>query len=215
MTRLEKIDPHEPDPVLIKQAADILKAGGILAYPTETLYALGVDALNPEALERLFLLKGRDPEKPMPVIVTSKEMLMVLIKEFPVEAEVLAQRFWPGPLTLVLRAAPGLPANLTGPGLTLAARVSSHPIARSLAKELGGPVTATSANLSGKPELITAKEIECTFSGKLDMVLDSGPAQAKAPSTIVDLTQSPKVVREGAISAHELAPFLQRSSFGI
>lgn len=213
MTRLVTVNPEEPDLAIIKQAADILKAGGLLAYPTETFYALGADALNPEALERLFLLKERDLGKPVPVIAASKEMLKDLVKDFPVEAEALAQRFWPGPLTMVLKAQANLPKKLLGPGPSLAARISCHPVAQCLVETVGNPLTATSANLSGKPELLTAKEIESVFSGKLDMILDGGPVPTsvgrRAPSTIVDLTGHPRLLREGAIPAQEVMRILE------
>lgn len=166
-------------------ACDLLRAGGLVAFPTETSYGLAVDPLNQAALERLFSLKRRDPGKPVLLIVAEPGQLAGLAAEIPAAFNSLMARFWPGPLTLVFPGAPGLPALLTGGTGTIGARVSSHPAARRLGKAFGRPLTATSANLSGFPAAVTAEEVTAQLGAGVDLIIDGGETPGGLGSTVV------------------------------
>jgi len=196
------VDPKAERGRAIARAAAIIRAGGVVAYPTETFYALGASAWHREAWLRVFALKGRSGEKLFPLIVADLEQARQLVEVSPA-VEAVAKRFWPGPLTLVL---PVLPGSIPGSGAaaTLAVRVSGSSIARALAR-LAGPVTATSANRSGEAALSSASEVEALFGGGVDLVLDGGPTPGGQASTIVDLTSNvPKLLREGPIPLEEV-----------
>jgi len=203
-TRILTIDPAAPEPAAIEEAARLLRSGGLVAFPTETFYGLGANALDPGAVARVFVAKGRPPEKPLLVLVDSMAMVEKLVAEIPPRATGLMDRHWPGPLTLVLRAAPGLPPGLTAGTGTLGVRLPGHPLALALVRAAGVPVTAPSANPSGGPSPRLAEEVLAGLGGRIDLVLDGGPTPGGAPSTVLDLTEEPpRVLRQGAV---RLAP---------
>jgi L-threonylcarbamoyladenylate synthase len=200
MALLLKIDPVNPKPDIIAQAVKILKEGGVIAYPTETFYGLGVDATNEKAIERLFAVKGRDFKNPIPIVVDQVRGLDRIVTEIPDLGRELIERFWPGPLTLIFGAAPALPAQLTAGTGKIGIRISSHPVARLLAQQLGGPLTSTSANRSGQKECVTAQEVLERIGDDLDGIIDGGKTPGGTGSTILDITQTPPVIlRAGVI----------------
>ena len=200
MALILKIDPVQPEADLIAQATAVLKGGGVIAYPTETFYGLGVDATNVKAVERLFAVKGRDFKNPIPVVVGDIAILNQVVTDVPPLAQKLIDRFWPGPLTLVFSAAPVIPDRLTADTGKIGVRISSHPIARLLTGQLGSPLTSTSANRSGQKECITAQEVMEKIGDDLDGIIDGGETPGGRGSTILDITQNPPVVlRSGVI----------------
>ena len=174
-----------------------LQRGEVVAFPTETYYGLGVPALDAAAVDRLVRMKARDPDKPIPVLVADRTMLE-RIARVPPEAEPWIQRYWPGPLTLVLPAAAGLPPPLCSAAGEIGVRISSHPLARELVERLGAPITATSANRAGEPPARTAAQVRAAFSDRL--VLDGGETAGGPPSTVVRIYQGRAIVlRQGAV----------------
>ncbi len=197
-----KINPENPEPDRIDEAVAILKSGGVIAFPTETFYGLGADARNETAIEKIFGIKGRDFKNPILVVIGDVRHLEAFAEDIPAEARKLMDRFWPGPLTIVFRAAPSVSPKLTAGTGKIGIRLTSHPIAMEISKRLGGPVTATSANLSGAPECSSAAEVLSQLEGKIDGVVDGGQTPGGKGSTIVDVTVSPiKILREGVIPA--------------
>ena len=202
MTTIIKINPENPEPERIDEAVAILKSGGVIAFPTETFYGLGADARNETAIEKIFGIKGRDFKNPILVVIGDVQHLEAFAEDIPAEAHKLMERFWPGPLTIVFRAAPFVSPKLTAGTAKIGIRLTSHPVAMEISRRLGGPVTATSANLSGAPECSTAAGVLSQLQGKIDGVVDSGQTPGGKGSTIVDVTASPiKILREGVIPA--------------
>lgn len=183
----------------------MLAAGGAVAFPTESTYGIGVDALSPAALERLFALKGREPGKPPPILISDDAMLELLVARVPERARRLMARFWPGPLTLVLPARAGLPEPLVSDG-GVGVRRSPHPLAAQLVAAFGGPVTATSANLSGQPAAVEAAEVRAVFGDRLH-VLDGGRAPGAPPSTVARVGDDGTltILRAGALDPARLS----------
>jgi len=193
----------------IVAAIRALRDGDLVVYPTETFYALGADPFSEAALARLFELKGREPGKAVALIAADTASAFSLACEIPAGARRLADAFWPGPLTLVVRARAGLPADLIGPDGGIGVRVSPHPTARALASGLGHPVTATSANLSGHPAAVTLAEVRAAFGEKVKVYLDGGTLAGGAPSTLVGFDSAGfQMIRAGAISEREIAAAL-------
>jgi L-threonylcarbamoyladenylate synthase len=198
------VDAGRPAVATLELAASVLRAGGLVAFPTETFYGLGAHALDDAAVARAFRAKGRPADKPLLVLVDSLAMVDRVAGEVPRPARRLMDRYWPGPLTLVLRAHPDLPEALTAGTGTIGVRLSSHPVARGLVAALGGPVTAPSANPHGAPSPRTADEVIAGLATRVDLVLDGGPTPGGPASTLLDLTRTPPVVlRAGATN---LAP---------
>jgi len=195
-----------PNPVnSFEAAADALRRGDAIVFPTETLYGLGADALNHQAVEKIFQLKGRDARNPIPVLVAGPDMLRNLVAEVPPLAQRLMDRFWPGPLTLVLPAQQDLPKPLLNASGGIAVRISSQPIATQLVQALGKPLTATSANPSGKEPARTLQEAKRYFSGKIKVFLDGGRLNSKSGSTVVEVVGDDiKIIREGDIATFEM-----------
>ena len=190
-----------PETRAIAGAADVLRRGGVVVYPTETLYGLGVDATNPQALARLVALKGREAGKPISVLVADQTMLSELADEVSPLARRLVRRFWPGPLTLVLPARAGVSELLTGGTGTIGVRVSSHPVATALVAAVGRPVTSPSANPAGCAPPVTVDDARTYFGTTVDAYLDGGRLPGEPASTVVDVRDGLRVVREGAVSA--------------
>ena len=190
----------------LSQAIASLKRGDVIVFPTETVYGLGADALNPAAVEKVFHLKGRNPDIPIPIIVADQAMLKNLVGEIPPIARKLMEQFWPGPLTLVLPAAPGTPKQLLNRTGGVGIRISSEPIATQLAQELGCPLTATSANPSGRPAAVTIEQAQNYFAGEIEIFLDRGKLPSQIGSSVVEvIDERIKIIREGEISAEQLA----------
>lgn len=203
----------EPEAAGLEAAGDLARAlleGAVAAYPTETFYALGAAAFSKPAVDKIFSLKERDASKPLSFIVSDMDMVGGLVSEMPPVFAALAAEFWPGPLTLVLPASSRLPPHVLGPGGTIALRIPPLAWLRALVRELSEPLTATSANLAGGRELADPAEVRALFEGKVEIILDGGPAPGGAPSTIVDLSgERPRVLREGRIAAARIAAVLR------
>lgn len=208
VTRILKIDPAAPDPSALDAAADVLREDGILVYPTETFYGLGGLAFSARAVERVYGLKRRDRGKPLSVVISGLDMAGEISAPLPPLFLDLARAFWPGPLTLVVRARPLFPPAMLGPGGSLAMRVPGAEWLREFLRRLGAPVTATSANLSGGLEISRPEEAVELFRGNVDIIVDGGPTPGGLPSTIVDLTSDkPVLVRPGAVPEAALRRF--------
>ncbi|MGA8057867.1 MAG: L-threonylcarbamoyladenylate synthase, partial [Candidatus Binataceae bacterium] len=206
----ERLALAENSPTAISDALAALAAGEAIVYPTETFYALGVDALSPKALEQLFAIKGREPGKPVALIAADTAMAFAVAREVPAQARVLAEAFWPGPLTLVLPARDGISAALIGVDGGVGVRVSSHPLARALAAGLRGPLTATSANLAGEPPAVEPEAAHRALGDKVKVFVEDGRLAGGAPSTVVAMDRSGmRVLRPGAVSERQLAAALK------
>jgi L-threonylcarbamoyladenylate synthase len=201
LPRLLPVDPRDPEPAAIAQAAAVLRAGCLVAFPTETFYGLGADALDPEAVARVFQAKGRPDSKPLLVLVDSVEMARTLVCEVPPAVEPLLRAHWPGPLTVVFRARPHVPDGLTAGTGTVGVRLPGHAVARALVRALGRPVTAPSANPHGQPSPTTADAVRRGLADAVEVVLDGGPTPGGQPSTVLDVTVTPyRIIRAGAIA---------------
>lgn len=195
----------QPTSQNINQAADIIKNGGLIAYPTETVYGLGADPHNAEAIQKIFTAKGRAEDKGIILLIRGVDDLSALVRLVSPTAQILIEAFWPGPLTLVFRANRDLSPALLGGRNTVALRHSSSSIATELLTALGGPLTSTSANRSAEPPARSASEVENTLGDHLDLILDGGLSDSTLPSTLVDVSaDSAILLREGAISVQKL-----------
>jgi L-threonylcarbamoyladenylate synthase len=193
----------------IERAGQLILQGKVIAFPTETFYGLGADALNEEAMREIFRVKEREEDKPLLLLVADRTWLPGLVKYIPPRAEPLMERFWPGPLTLVFPASDHLSPLLTGKTGKIGLRISSHPVAQALLQVVGRAITATSANVSGQPGASQAGEVFQVLGKKIDAILDGGRTTGEPGSTVLDIAgASPKIVRLGAIAQTELAPFL-------
>jgi L-threonylcarbamoyladenylate synthase len=198
-TEILIVDPAAPDPAPLERAADWLRAGGLVAFPTESFYGLGAAALDAHATSRIFAVKGRPESKPLLLLVDSVAMVEDLADVTP-RARSLMERYWPGPLTLILAARPGVPEAVTAGTGTVGVRLSAHAVARGLVRALGAPVTAPSANPSGAAPPTTAAEVLRYFPDTLACVLDGGPTAGGPASTVLDVTADPpRVIREGPV----------------
>ncbi|TAN22979.1 MAG: threonylcarbamoyl-AMP synthase [Acidobacteria bacterium] len=198
------------DPAAIPELLRLLAAGGIAAVPTDTLYGLAANALDAVAIGRVFALKGRDFHKPLPVVVRDAAQAATLATQLPPRFLELTAAFWPGPLTLVLPAAPHVPAALTAGTGTIAIRQPGLPFLMALLAATGFPLTATSANRSGAPSCRTAAEVIAQLGEDCPLVIDAGPSPSALPSTIVDLCgPAPRLIRAGAIATERLAAYLE------
>ena len=185
----------------INEAVIILQNHGVISYPTDTIYGLGADPFSPKALSRIFEVKGRSKHKGLPLLLADTQDVEVVARVKCNLFLPLAQAFWPGPLTLILPPAPGLPHDILGPGGGVGVRVPDHPVPRALVQALGRPIIGTSANPSGGPDPVTAQDVERMLGHKVDYILDDGPAYGGLPSSVVDLTGSkPRMVRTGALT---------------
>jgi L-threonylcarbamoyladenylate synthase len=193
----------------IQQAANVLRAGGLVAFPTETVYGLGADAENPVAVARTFQVKGRPPNHPLIVHIASAGHLDGWAEDVPETARVLAEHFWPGPLTLVLRRGSRVPLEATGGLETVAVRVPDHPVAQALLAAFGGGLTAPSANRFGSVSPTTADHVRTELGDAVDLVLDGGPCQVGVESTIVDVSgEAPAILRPGGVTREDLEAVL-------
>ena len=206
---LLRVDPSHPDPVAIRLAADLLRRGRLVAFPTETVYGLGAHALDERAVAEIYAAKGRPAYNPLIVHVAGPEGVAPLVEEWPLGAELLARAFWPGPLTMVLRKRAVVPDAITAGLPTVAVRVPAHPVALALLREAAIPVAAPSANRFTELSPTTAAHVIESLGDAPDLVLDGGPTTVGIESTVVDLTgPTPRILRPGMISAHQIAEVL-------
>ena len=204
-TIVELYNDDNRRPEVMERAGEILKKGGLVAFPTETVYGLGGDALNPEASARIYAAKGRPSDNPLIVHIADMEALKVLASEVPEKARLLADRFWPGPLTMIMPKSDAVPYATTGGLDTVAIRMPSHPTAYELIRSSGVYIAAPSANTSGRPSPTTAQHVYEDLNGRIDMIIDSGKVDIGLESTIVDLTgEIPTILRPGYITKEML-----------
>jgi L-threonylcarbamoyladenylate synthase len=195
----------EPRADAVSVAVAALKRGEVIAFPTETLYGLGADALDFAAVEKVFQLKGRDLDSPIPVLVADQDMLRGLVTELPPLADKLITRFWPGPLTIVLPARDDIPRPLVNVKGGIGVRISSQPIATKLLEAVARPLTATSANPAGQPPARTVEEARQYFAGRIDIFVDGGMLASRIGSTVVEIVgKSLRIIRAGDISKTQL-----------
>jgi L-threonylcarbamoyladenylate synthase len=205
------IIPAVTDPSDIQKAADVLRRGGLVAFPTETVYGLGADADNDQALKAIFRVKGRPETHPLIIHLSRTEQIRDWAVSIPDAARMLGERFWPGPLTLILRNAARVSRVATGGQETVGLRVPDHPVALSLLREYGGGVAAPSANRFGKVSPTTADHVRQDLGGDVDYVLDGGPCSIGVESTIVDLSSGdPVILRPGGLTRERLEEALGR-----
>lgn len=199
------VDGTKPDEKVIREAALIIKRGGVAAYPTESFYGLGVDPMREDAVDRLYQIKQRQRGRPILVLIPSIEALNALVGSIPVLARVLMDAFWPGGLTLVFDASTRVPDTITGGTGKIGIRVSSHPVAAALTRILHGPVTGTSANLSGRPACRSGDEVMRQLGRQVDVIIDSGGTTGKEASTVLDVSVNPlRILRQGMISQEQI-----------
>lgn len=189
----------------IERGVFLLKRGGVVAFPTDTVYGLGASSTDSRAVERIYELKARPRHRALPLLLAEISQISEVAHPVPQIAWQLAYKFLPGALTLVLLKRVTVSEIVAAGGKTLAVRVPAHPVPQALVEGLGAPIIGTSANLSGKPPALTADEVYSQFGGKIDLVIDGGPCSGGLESTIVDLTgETPRILREGAISVERI-----------
>lgn len=204
-TRIRKVDENCIDPKIMKEAGELLKRGELVAFPTETVYGLGANALDTLAAAKIYAAKGRPSDNPLIVHIADMESLSLITKEIPKTAVKLAEKFWPGPLTMVLKKSDAVPYGTTGGLDTVAVRMPSHPIALEMIRWGGGYVAAPSANTSGRPSPTLASHVADDMDGIIPLILDGGPVGIGIESTIVDLTEEiPTILRPGFITQEML-----------
>ncbi len=193
----------------LEEAGRLIREGKVVAFPTETFYGLGADALNVGAVKEIFTLKGRREKDPLLLLIGDRSWLASLVKRIPPRGKGLMDKFWPGPLTLIFAASPSIPSFVTGGTGKVGMRISSHPVAQALVQKVGRPITGTSANRSGEPGAVTAAEVRAALGDSLGAILDGGRTRGGLGSTVLDISgESAIFIREGAIGREVLAPFL-------
>jgi L-threonylcarbamoyladenylate synthase len=203
--KIHKINPEIPENEIIQGTADIIRKGGVIAFPTRCLYGLGADAFNAEAVDRIFKIKQRPADKPILVLIDDPKRLGQLVARISDSARDIMKRFWPGKVTLIFDAASTVPDYLTAGTGKIGIRLAGHPVATALAAAIQGPITGTSANLSGQPGCHQIEDLPTEITGQLDLVLDAGRLEVGAGSTVVDVTaEVPRVLREGVVSKKEI-----------
>lgn len=204
-TQVFRIDSLTPQADVIARAADVLRRGGLVAFPTETVYGLGANALDAAAVLRIFVAKGRPADNPLIVHVAGAVDARPLVADWPEAADRLAARFWPGPLTLVLPRSAQIPDVVTAGGPTVAVRSPAHPVARALIAATGLPVAAPSANPSARVSATRAEHVLAGLGGRIDLILDGGPTPGGIESTVLDLTGTPpRVLRPGLVTPADI-----------
>lgn len=205
MPQILKIDADHSAEDVIRSAAAIISQGGVIAYPTETIYGLGADAINEQAIRRIFDIKGRNFQNPVSVIIGSRGDVDPLVAGVPQTAQKLIDAFWPGPLTIVFEASPSVSPLLTAGSGKIGIRLSGHSGAREISRRAGKPLTATSANLSGEPECADTAQVIRQLDDRIDAVVDLGKTAQQIPSTLIDVTSDPPVIlRLGAITHQDI-----------
>ncbi len=212
-TIIERIDAEQMNRETIEKAGRILRDGGLVAFPTETVYGLGADALNEQAAGKIYAAKGRPSDNPLIVHVADMESLTRITGTIPEKAGMIAREFWPGPLTMIFRKTRAVPFGTTGGLDTVAVRMPDHAIAREIIRAGGGFIAAPSANTSGRPSPTTAQHVEEDLAGKIDMVVDGGAVEIGVESTILDMTvEPPMILRPGAVTREMLESLVGKVS---
>ncbi len=212
---LPKVGVSCDDPALPENVADAaaaLRAGELIVFPTETFYAIGADPMQPNALAAIVRVKGREPDKPIALIAADTVSAFAIARNIPADARLLAEAFWPGPLTVVLPARDGLNKALIGASGGIGVRVSPHPTARALAAAAGGLITATSANLSGQPPARNLREARQSLGARISVYVDGGALSSNAPSTVAEFGNDGcfRILRAGVIGRDAIAAVLRR-----
>ena len=208
-----KINSETPEASLVRYAADQIRAGEVLGMPTDTFYGLAADPFNLRAVDRVYEIKSRSRHKPLSLLIESVEQAEELAKPLPEEFHALARKFWPGPLTIIVRAASRLPLKVTANTGNVALRIPSSKIPLAVVQAARIAITATSANLSGETECTTALAVRDQLQDRISIIVDGGPSPRAVASTIIDLTDEEarwRVIREGAIPAQEISEFFAR-----
>lgn len=208
-TKIIEIDPNNIDMDKLRLPAEVLRAGGTVAFPTETVYGLGANALDSKALEKIFKAKGRPSDNPLIVHIAQNDSITPLVRELPEKSKLLMKRFWPGPLTMVFKKSQIIP-NIVTAGLdTVAVRMPSHPVAKALIELSGVPVAAPSANLSGKPSPTHPSHVIEDLEGKVDIIIKGGNCNVGLESTVLDVTEEiPLILRPGGVTLEDLKEVL-------
>ena len=203
MPQILKVDLNTE--AVFANARTFFLAGGVIAFPTDTFYGLGVDPFNREAVNRIFELKGREKNKPLILLISSRVQLETMVKEITPAHSALIQKFWPGPLTLLFKPSSVIPENVLAGSNRIGIRQPGNTMTRNLISALGQPITAPSANLAGESPPITAKQVQQSFGNRVDLIIDGGTCQGGKPSTVVDAVETPvRLVRHGAIAFSEI-----------
>jgi len=211
--RITPVDFMRPDPAVVGEAVAVLRRGGLVAFPTDTLYALGADLFKPEAVTRVLEVKKRSQDKPIPVFIGKMEDVNEVARDLPGAAWQLAERFWPGPLTLVLLAAPNIPEAVTAGTGTVGIRIPKSHLTLEILAALDHPITGTSANRSGGVDPVTVADVVRGLGNRCDLILDGGRAPGGIASTVLDCTELPfRIIREGAITAQVLGTVLSKGT---
>lgn len=201
------LDAKQPD--ALHQAVAILRQGGLVAFPTDTVYGLGALVWNESSVAQIYWAKERPAEKAIPVLLAGLDQVGLLAEQAPDAVKLLAGRFWPGPLTMVIPCGAHVPAIVTAGTRTVAVRVPDHPVALHLFALAGQPMAVTSANRSGHASLLTAQQVMEQLAGRIDAVVDGGVCPGGVPSTVLDLTAAPaRILRQGPVTAQQLQPLL-------
>ena len=204
-SNIRRINSAKPEPEIIKKAADIIRQGGVVVFPTRCLYGLGADAFDAAAVDRVVRIKQRLPDNPILVLIDSQQRLKDLVTHVPPAAAVLMQTFWPGRLTLVFEAQANLPHPLTAGSAKIGVRLPGHAVALALVKQVGSPITGTSANISGRPGCDRVPDLDTRITARVDLILDGGTLESGVGSTVADVTEKrPRILREGQVSAAEI-----------
>jgi len=209
MSQILKIDSE----AVSDEARKILLQGGVIAFPTDTFYGLGVDPFNREAVERIFEIKAREKNKPLLLLISAKEQLETLAKTITPAHSMLMQKFWPGPLTLLFEPCSVIPQNVSANSNRIGIRQPGNSMTRNLISTLGQPITAPSANLSGEEPPVTAEQVQKSLGNHVDLILDGGTCPGGEPSTLVDAVETPvKLVRPGAIPFSKIETALRSNT---
>jgi L-threonylcarbamoyladenylate synthase len=211
INKIKKIDPQNPQSDVIQEAAEILKRGGVILVPTRCLYGLGADALNTAAVQKIFEIKKRPAVNPILVLIRDKNELPGIVRHIPPTASKIMDRFWPGSVTIVFQAKKTVPASLTAGTGKIGVRLPGHKVANALVSFFKGPVTGTSANLSGTSGCTRVEDLEPQITKVLDLILDAGRLKGGVGSTVIDLTgDKAQIIREGEVSAADIFSVLNR-----
>ncbi len=203
--KILRVDPLHPTHDLIDEAALVIRNGGVISFPTRHLYGLGADAFNVDAVNRVFEIKRRPDDKPLLVLIDKHYDLTRLVQNVPYAATRIMERFWPGAITIVFKAKDTLPINLTAGTDRIGVRMPEHPVALALTTAVQGPITATSANITGNFGCSRVSDMDPLITDKLDLIIDAGALKGGTGSTVVDVTEgSPKILRQGAVSEKDI-----------
>lgn len=213
MPRILQVDPNNPDPRVVQEIVIAIQGEGLVALPTDTVYGLAADIFSGAALERVVDLKARPHDKPIPIFISSIDDLGKIARGVPEEAGRLAQRFWPGPLTLILHASAHIPEAITAGTGTVGVRIPDLPLIDLILKALDRPITGTSANKSGGPNPVSPKDVVKGLRNQFDLLVDGGETGSTIPSTVLDCTQFPlRIIRTGAVERGAITALLGKDA---